>query len=264
MGLNTASKSRLGVIGPLFLNFFDNSMETYMLYVTNFSRAHSLLRKEIESNPALQKWIQTTENSIRGRCRQKEVSLESLLIEPVQRTFRYQLMLDSLIEKTEVSHPDFANLHKAVAKVETINKSTNFSKKELDNHDQLVRINNLLQEKLDLSNKRYLEETNIILNSKIYRLIIFEDMLLVCKDARYRLKLKHKIDLVTAKVTPIQNPEKNEYGLRIDLQKQKALYLFFADLTESEKYNQLIKTSQATVKPKNLNHSSFLLQWTSK
>lgn len=76
---------------------------------------------------------------------QTRLDLPSLLIQPVQRMPRYQLLIRELIKKTPKEHIDYKELEKALEKCTEINVFTNKSKKEYDNKKKLTHIKNILK-----------------------------------------------------------------------------------------------------------------------
>lgn len=97
--------------------------------------------------------------------------LESLLITPVQRIPRYVLLLQDLLKHTEVSHPDFPHLTKALELVKNIAMSINDTKRQSDNSLKVVEVQNKLIGKCPVSKfKKILK--NILKIIKILILIL--------------------------------------------------------------------------------------------
>eukprot|EP00010_Vexillifera_abyssalis_P005062 CAMPEP_0201551350 /NCGR_PEP_ID=MMETSP0173_2-20130828/7538_1 /ASSEMBLY_ACC=CAM_ASM_000268 /TAXON_ID=218659 /ORGANISM="Vexillifera sp., Strain DIVA3 564/2" /LENGTH=578 /DNA_ID=CAMNT_0047961573 /DNA_START=240 /DNA_END=1972 /DNA_ORIENTATION=- len=66
------------------------------------------------------------------------MSLEHLLIMPVQRIPRYNLLLSDLIKKTSESHPDFVNLNKALLSTKQVADHVNKSIHQSENLKKLI------------------------------------------------------------------------------------------------------------------------------
>ena len=69
----------------------------------------------------------------------KAVSLENLLIQPVQRIPRYILLLTDLLKKTDLSHPDYENIKKSIAAYETVME---FLEKNITHAENMTRFAN--------------------------------------------------------------------------------------------------------------------------
>jgi len=72
------------------------------------------------------------------------LDLPALLIQPVQRMPRYQLLLRELIKKTPSDHVDRSNLESAMEKFTEINIFTNKKKKEADNQLKMNSVKSLI------------------------------------------------------------------------------------------------------------------------
>jgi len=57
--------------------------------------------------------------------------LSSLLIQPVQRVPRYEMLLMDMVKNTWETHPDLQSLQKALAAIKEIAKFINTQKKEI-------------------------------------------------------------------------------------------------------------------------------------
>jgi len=67
------------------------------------------------------------------------LDLESLLIEPIQRIPRYELLLKELVKHTPKGHPDYDNLNDALIKVTEIARLINNRKRLRDSKQEVVR-----------------------------------------------------------------------------------------------------------------------------
>jgi len=109
-------------------------MKLYAEYINNFDNANARL-KAILSTPEGLAFFES--------CRQKSRSnldINSLLIMPVQRVPRYELLLKELIRFTEESHVDYKNLVQAQEAIRQINAYINQKKKDTDSRQKLLTI----------------------------------------------------------------------------------------------------------------------------
>jgi len=75
-------------------------------------------------------------NNLRGS---RPMSLEHLLIMPIQRVPRYNLLLQDLLKKTESSHPDFKFIEKALASCQEVANHINQSMRKTEQMNKLVK-----------------------------------------------------------------------------------------------------------------------------
>lgn len=99
--------------------------DTYMTFLNNLPRATSRLRTARLQRPNFNKFLDATARKHKGK-----LSLDSLLIKPVQKFPSYQLILMRLIQLTADDHPDVNELHKAVNLVHDMLVTLNCKKRE--------------------------------------------------------------------------------------------------------------------------------------
>jgi len=177
-------------------------LKMYTAYINNYGTAWRTMRKCRAESPRLAKFLEKTsmEDPI---C--AGLDLESYLIMPVQRTPRYQLLLQQLKDHTEPEHPDYNNICLALEKVIQINNYLNERQREFEDRaklieaafefvgahaDEIVRPHRTLihmckVELLIVDNK---EET--VVPAKIY---LFNDMIILAKAVTYKGEVKYQI-----------------------------------------------------------------------
>lgn len=96
-----------------------------MTFLNNLPRATSRLRTARLQRPNFNKFLDATARKHKGK-----LSLDSLLIKPVQKFPSYQLILMRLIQLTADDHPDVNELHKAVNLVHDMLVTLNCKKRE--------------------------------------------------------------------------------------------------------------------------------------
>jgi len=110
--------------------------------------------------------------------------LASLLITPVQRLPRYNLLLDEFLKKTPDSHPDLAKLQDALAAMKEATESVNESKRTAEDQTALLRIDEELSGKckgLIVAHRRYIFQDEVT----FYEIIEIKD--------KEKLKEKKKV-----------------------------------------------------------------------
>ncbi|KAF5283417.1 hypothetical protein FQA39_LY04793 [Lamprigera yunnana] len=125
-------------VGDVFLDTFSKPavIETYTNYVNNWKRARDIIKNAQQSKPAFAKFLENTAREHKGK-----LALDSLLIKPIQKFPKYELLLQRLIKHTDISHPDHSLLFSAQREV----------------HEQLLRINCTEREALELEQLREIE-----------------------------------------------------------------------------------------------------------
>eukprot|EP00013_Stygamoeba_regulata_P002990 CAMPEP_0177634224 /NCGR_PEP_ID=MMETSP0447-20121125/3254_1 /TAXON_ID=0 /ORGANISM="Stygamoeba regulata, Strain BSH-02190019" /LENGTH=946 /DNA_ID=CAMNT_0019135931 /DNA_START=9 /DNA_END=2845 /DNA_ORIENTATION=+ len=66
--------------------------------------------------------------------------LESLLIMPVQRLPRYEMLIRNVLERTPAYHPDYEILKEVLSEIRHVNEDINYQKRLLENHRKIRRV----------------------------------------------------------------------------------------------------------------------------
>lgn len=111
-------------------------LKTYKNYTARYSEALMALR-ECEKNLKFQ--------SIAYKCTIIcRFDLDALLIQPVQRIPRYNLLLADLLKNTDETHPDYRNLEKSIEEMKNIAQYINESIQMNENRKKVIDIHNSL------------------------------------------------------------------------------------------------------------------------
>lgn len=109
-------------------------LKTYKNYTARYSEALNSLR-ECEKNQKFQ--------AIVYKCIIKcRFDLDALLIQPVQRIPRYNLLLADLLKNTDESHPDYGNIERSIEEMKNISQYINESIKMNENRKKVIEIHN--------------------------------------------------------------------------------------------------------------------------
>jgi len=90
--------------------------------------------------------------------------LASLLITPIQRLPRYNLLLDELVKKTPHEHPDYGKLLESLAAMRQATEAVNESKRTAEDQTALLRIDGELHGKckdLVLAHRRFIFQDDV-------------------------------------------------------------------------------------------------------
>eukprot|EP01135_Chromosphaera_perkinsii_P004814 Nk52_evm45s296 gene=Nk52_evmTU45s296 len=118
------------IIGDVFDNM-EECKDIYLKYISNFEMACDCLN-EAKSNPAFKRFLDE-----KKQFHNMKESLNDLLIAPVQRIPRYELLIQQLIKYTPLAHPDHAHLQRALNTVTNIAGFINTRKGAKDQLKQL-------------------------------------------------------------------------------------------------------------------------------
>lgn len=116
-------------IGQLFLEY-GHFFKMYGMYAGQHSVAVNRLRRLRQDNSKVEQTFATLEQ-------QSGDSLESLLIMPVQRIPRYEMLLRELVKYTDNALPDFPNLEKALTLVHQVATHMNEMIKAYEKSEEL-------------------------------------------------------------------------------------------------------------------------------
>ena len=143
-GLLTRMSRNDSDIGSIFLELA-TLLHKYQDYVNNFDVGSAELVTQREKNKKLEKvFIKFAEDS-------GKLDVGMLLILPIQRPPRYQLLLEQMCKFTKKNTQSYKNLTAALDKMKVINHNINLRKKEADNRAKLMEIEKSLLLKKDKS-----------------------------------------------------------------------------------------------------------------
>jgi hypothetical protein len=134
------------------LSSFIPYLKTYTLYINNFSHANKLLVELSTSNQKFQEFVQEKytilneqfQKSMEEESNKTQVDLRGLLIMPIQRLPRYELLLKDLAKYAPTEQDKLAHLLTAV---QNVNQHINESKRKEENTEKLAAIQNSIRTK---------------------------------------------------------------------------------------------------------------------
>ncbi|OZC09639.1 hypothetical protein X798_03333 [Onchocerca flexuosa] len=122
-------------IGDVLLSHFrkQSMVDTYIAFVDNFKFSKQSI-KQARERPAFEKYYM--------RCRRdhrNKLDLDSLLISPIQRVPRYELIVKQIIKHTSVEHADYDSLLVAQKYIHELATKINRQKEESEEMEQRLR-----------------------------------------------------------------------------------------------------------------------------
>eukprot|EP00698_Gefionella_okellyi_P000761 TRINITY_DN10685_c0_g1_i1.p1 TRINITY_DN10685_c0_g1~~TRINITY_DN10685_c0_g1_i1.p1 ORF type:complete len:594 (+),score=111.60 TRINITY_DN10685_c0_g1_i1:98-1879(+) len=132
-------------LGDIFLQLVP-FMRYYRDYVNNYDQALSTLTT-LRRKDAFVSWLRETE--ARVECAGQ--SVDSLLVTPIQRIPRYQMLMRELVEHTEHDHPDYADLCGALANIKEVAEYLNESKRNAENTARVRQVAEVIHGRLPIA-----------------------------------------------------------------------------------------------------------------
>ncbi|KYN28457.1 Rho guanine nucleotide exchange factor 17 [Trachymyrmex cornetzi] len=114
-------------IGDVFLDVFTKPvvLETYTLFLDNWKSARKAIKTTCQAKPAFARFLETMEREHKGK-----LGLDQLLIKPVQKIPRYELLIQRLLKHTDATHPDYELLQAAQKEVHELVVKINCTERE--------------------------------------------------------------------------------------------------------------------------------------
>ncbi|XP_060823208.1 rho guanine nucleotide exchange factor 17 isoform X7 [Bombus pascuorum] len=114
-------------IGDVFLDVFTKAvvLETYTLFLDNWKSARKAIKTTCQAKPAFARFLEAMEREHKGK-----LGLDQLLIKPVQKIPRYELLIQRLLKHTDTAHPDFELLQAAQKEVHELVVKINCTERE--------------------------------------------------------------------------------------------------------------------------------------
>jgi len=183
-------------IGPIFL---ENApvLKLYVEYVNNFDNSMKTIT-DCVNNKNFMDFLVATVGLV------DTYPLSSLLIQPVQRIPRYEMLISDLVKHTWDSHPDMESLQKALAMIKANAQFVNAQKKRFEDSQKLLDI-----------------QTKVGLNDLFvpHRVVLIDKDLLLSKNQRPPIGIK--CCLLNDSILIWEEMEKSIFNLR-----QGKVYLF--------------------------------------
>ena len=122
------AKDRKTFVGTVFTRHIHKMQAIYTDFLKN-SETSSLRLGSLQKDAAVAVWL--TECNLVAKDLTQAWDLDALLVKPVQRITRYQLLIAEIKKKTPTDHPDFASLEMAFAQMGTLLQNIDDLKKRI-------------------------------------------------------------------------------------------------------------------------------------
>ena len=124
-------------IPPVFLELAGD-FDVYHSFVLAYSESMELLSKLMKTKPKIAAFL----DGARGRC--AGLSLDSLMITPIQRIPRYILLLREMIKQLPETDPAVQELEKAMSAMQKVADGINEAKRQEEQYQELIEISTCL------------------------------------------------------------------------------------------------------------------------
>lgn len=138
-------------VGDVFVEAFTKQpvIDTYTAFINNWKSAKEAIKMATQTKPAFAKFLEHTSRMHKGK-----LTLDALLIMPVQRIPRYELLIKELVKHTQHDHPDHQLLVLAQKEVHDLAVKINRMEREAFQHEQMQQrvrdIEQLIEGVIDL------------------------------------------------------------------------------------------------------------------
>ncbi|XP_022242017.1 rho guanine nucleotide exchange factor 17-like, partial [Limulus polyphemus] len=138
-------------VGDVFVEAFTKQhvIDTYTAFINNWKSAKDSIKLTTQAKPAFQKFLEHMAREHKGK-----LTLDALLIMPVQRIPRYELLIKELLKHTPVDHPDHQSLVLAQKEVHELAVQINRMEREAFQHEQMQQkirdVEHLIEGVMDL------------------------------------------------------------------------------------------------------------------
>lgn len=129
----------VNTFGDIFLQMVP-MMKMYTTYINEYDGATAVWTKYSVKQEFADYIAQLRKNS-GGR-----LDLVSMLIQPVQRLPRYEMLLKELLKHTPSTHVDYENLVEAIERIKELNEYVNERKRQTDNRNFIIKLQEQITE----------------------------------------------------------------------------------------------------------------------
>eukprot|EP00026_Physarum_polycephalum_P005622 Phypoly_transcript_05657.p1 GENE.Phypoly_transcript_05657~~Phypoly_transcript_05657.p1 ORF type:complete len:555 (+),score=131.37 Phypoly_transcript_05657:69-1667(+) len=216
--------SNLGDVsfGELFLWLFNETkiIAEYIEYINGFDTSRLLIEAECAKNTKFRDYLEKCR--VTPEC--KGLTIQSLLIMPVQRIPRHILLLTDLAKHTPPEHPDFALLSKAVERTKEVAAVINDAKGRAESNTKMTLLQSSLlgcpdNFVLNTPGRLLIKDGSMMMSedkkkggSKYSYLYLFTDIILFTRQQKTKYHFIRTLPLVELKVVDIPPNETGQHA----------------------------------------------------
>ncbi|XP_076467848.1 rho guanine nucleotide exchange factor 17-like [Babylonia areolata] len=190
--------SRTSTIGDKILAIFSKQtvLESYMSFVENYNTSGKVIENALTTKSSMQKFIEQCQ-----RDSGSKLSMKDLIVRPIQRIPRYELLIQRLLDNTPVDHPDHPLLQRAcramhdlALKIGTVTHSQH----EEDMQETLKKLELLLITDLVAPDRAYMRHDMVhLVNKKDPCCVwLFTDLIILSSVKRKSGPVTRKVSII--------------------------------------------------------------------
>jgi FYVE/RhoGEF/PH domain-containing protein 5/6 len=225
-----------------------SEFSVYKGYLKCFEKALVKRGKLITSNRKFADYL--VEAKADPRC--QGFSMESLLIEPVQRIPRYRLLLEDLLKSTLPSHTDYESIKNALESICIIAAENNEAIRQQEELDKVYQVMQQMEYKgsinlLDNEDRKFLKQNDLMRQCrrgrKSFRFWLFNDLLLYGEASKPLILGKYNLnrDIPLNQCNVSSEDEGEEYVMTVE-SPSKSFIVWFQDRVLRDEWVNAIDT----------------------
>ncbi|KAK7475293.1 hypothetical protein BaRGS_00033440 [Batillaria attramentaria] len=190
--------SRTSTVGNLILAIFckQTVLESYLSFVENYNTSGKVIENALTTKSSMQKFIEQCQRESGSK-----LSMKDLIVRPIQRIPRYELLIQRLLDNTPVDHPDYLLLqqacramHELAVKIGTVTDSQH----EEDMQETLKKLELLLITDLVAPERAYIRHDMVqLLNKKDPCCMwLFSDLIIISSVKRKSGPVTRKVSII--------------------------------------------------------------------
>eukprot|EP01130_Rhizamoeba_saxonica_P013323 TRINITY_DN5682_c0_g1_i1.p1 TRINITY_DN5682_c0_g1~~TRINITY_DN5682_c0_g1_i1.p1 ORF type:complete len:684 (-),score=171.65 TRINITY_DN5682_c0_g1_i1:87-2138(-) len=229
-------------IGAIFKKM-SQYMRVYTEYITNYNHALSTMGKLRSKSKKLDGTLQEIESMpcFNG------LKFSSLLIMPVQRVPRYNMLLIDILKHTWKEHPDYDDLEEVSKEIGNVATYLNSKKGEAEQSNRVYEIQDMVAgiDDLTVHTRKYIDEINCLFideREKSRKMYLFNDTIMVTRPLKKSLSKKEEkfvaiFDLNDIRISNC--PEDHIISIH-DKETDEEYYFAFDDIDVKNEWKSLI------------------------
>ncbi|XP_044741700.1 rho guanine nucleotide exchange factor 17 isoform X2 [Chrysoperla carnea] len=212
-------------IGDVFIDVFTKPsvVETYTGFVNNWKKAKEIIKNTAQAKPAFARFIEAMAREHKGKF-----ALDSLLIKPIQKFPKYEMLIQRLLKHTEITHPDHQLLLEAQHHIHELLLKINCTEREMNEFEQqqqnLKELESLVEGLINLvvSDRQYLRHDLVTMvttqgTRKDRALFLFNDLLVITSIKRRSGTVRKPSTICSASVANSLETHKYKLLMRLPL-----------------------------------------------
>jgi len=202
-------------VADLFQSIQGELLSRFSQYILDYEVTINTLQKHKKSRPMLASFLQVLQDSPKTKYR----SLEDYQITVVQRLPRYVLLLTDLLNNTSQDHLDYLPISKSLEGIKIGVENLNSEKKLYQIRSFGTEVVNAFGFE-DMLNSKLLYEATVYKTPSTtvppgkwnYKILLYDDQILLVKFKNEILELVKKVSLLEAKINHCNNKKRNNKG----------------------------------------------------